>query len=193
MPPHRSSSSRSSFSSGGMIDDETRDMIIKKTWCHGQAIMPIYGVVLLWWYLRYNDGGDDDDAEDEGSSSSSFQDRPLALLIAALFLPYWCYISYRSIFTLFSYQTMIIGGLFVEISHVLVISVAIRNLNDTFHLLMFIASSLFFIETIAFLIVVTIFRTKLEESSSQQQQQLQMSLQPPDQPQQPNQYYQDVV
>ena len=77
-----------------MIDDETRDMIIKKTWCHGQAIMPIYGVVLLWWYLRYND-----DAEDEGSSSSSSQDRPLALLIAALFLPYWCYISYRSIFT----------------------------------------------------------------------------------------------
>ena len=187
MPPHRSSTSRSSSGNGGsMIDDETRDMIIKKTWCHGQAIMPIYGVVLLWWYLRYNDGGD---AENEGSS------RPVALLLAALFLPYWCYISYRSIFTLFSYQTMIIGGLFVEISHTLVISVAIRNLTDTFHLLMFIASSLFFIETIAFLIVVTIFRTKIEESQQQQQQQLQMSLQPPaDQPHQPNhQYYQDHV
>ena len=47
------------------------------------------------------------------------------------------------------------------LSHVLVFAVAIRELSDTAHMLMTIASALFFIETGAFLLVVTLFRRQI--------------------------------
>jgi hypothetical protein len=50
------------------------------------------------------------------------------------------------------------GGLLVELAHAFVFAVAMKQLSDTFHLIMMIASGLFFIETAAFLTVVTAFR-----------------------------------
>ena len=125
-----------------LIDQETKQIIIQKTWCHGQAITPVYGTICFWWYVTNNF-------------------KPTSLLFAALFLPYWCFLSYRSIFVEFSYRTIIIGGVLVEIAHMLVFWTALQTqLKQTFHLLMFIASILFFIETAAFLGVVTAFRPR---------------------------------
>ncbi len=50
------------------------------------------------------------------------------------------------------------------LSHLLVFMVAIQQLSNTVHMLMAIASGLFFIETGAFLGVVTIFRHEITTS-----------------------------
>uniref|UniRef100_A0A7S4VUQ5 Uncharacterized protein n=1 Tax=Ditylum brightwellii TaxID=49249 RepID=A0A7S4VUQ5_9STRA len=142
-----------------LIDAETKDIIIKKTWCHGQAVMPIYGIFLLWWFI-----------------SRGYQ--PLILVFPAIFLPYWCFLSYRSIFVEFSYRTILIGGAFVEVSHAIVFSVAILSMKTqsggtetsssgkhATDLLLCIAAGLFFIETLAFLGVVTALRPRIPRSS----------------------------
>jgi hypothetical protein len=126
---------------GDMIDQETKQILIQKTWCHGQAIAPVYGVACLWWYITNN-----------------FQ--PTVLLFPSLFLPYWCFLSYGSIFCEFSYKTILVGGLLAEISHIIVFLVALKSVEKTMHLLMCIASILFFVETLAFLLVVTAFRPR---------------------------------
>ena len=113
-----------------------------------QAIMPVYGLICLYWFLS----GDD------------FQ--PMSLLFPSLFLPYWCYLSYRSIFKEFSYKTILIGGVLAEISHIIVFIVALTEIDKTMHLLMCITSVLFFVETIAFLAVVTIFHPTAQQQSS---------------------------
>lgn len=122
-----------------LIDAETKQIVIQKTWCHGQAVCPVYGIVILWWFV-----------------DSGF--KPLALIFPGLFLPYWCYLSYRSIFIQFDYRTILIGGLLVELSHAIVFLVAMKHLDKTMHMIIFLASLLFFIETAVFLGVVTAFR-----------------------------------
>jgi hypothetical protein len=124
-----------------LVDAETKKIIIKKTWCHGQAICPVYGIVILWWYVE-----------------NGF--RPKSLIFPGLFLPYWCYLSYRSIFVNFDYRTILIGGLLAELSHAIVFSVALQHLDKTMHMIIFIASILLFVETAAFLGIVTAFRPR---------------------------------
>lgn len=124
-----------------LVDAETKQVIIQKTWCHGQAICPVYGIVILWWYI-----------------DSEFQS--MSLIFPGLFLPYWCYLSYRSIFISFDYRTILIGGLLAEVSHAIVFSVAVQHLEKTMHMVIFIVSILLFIETAAFLGVVTAFRPR---------------------------------
>ena len=52
-------------------------------------------------------------------------------------------------------------GVAAMLAHLLVFTVAIQLLSDTAHMLMTVASSLFFVETGAFLLVVTIFRREI--------------------------------
>ena len=81
-----------------LLDDETRQLLIKKTWCHGQAVMPMYGMVCLWWYLNFSPvTNNNDDDDDDNENSTSQPRRPLSLLVAALILPLWSYLSYRSV------------------------------------------------------------------------------------------------
>ena len=60
-----------------MIDEETRQIILRKTWCHGQAILPVYAVLFLawWWHM-------------EGP-------RPFQLILASVVLPIWAWYSYK--------------------------------------------------------------------------------------------------
>ena len=51
------------------------------------------------------------------------------------------------------------------LAHLLVFLVAIRGLSDTGHMLMTIASGLFFIETGAFLLVVSAFRREIRTTT----------------------------
>lgn len=129
----------SSITAMPLIDADTREIIMQKTWCHGQAVCPVYGIVILWWYV------------DNGL-------RPIALIFPGFFLPYWCYLSYRSIFINFDYRKILIGGLLAEVSHGIVFFVAIKHLEKTMHMIIFVTSLLFFIETAAFLGVVTAFQ-----------------------------------
>lgn len=117
----------------------------------------MYGIVCLWWYLRFDSIGSSV-TEGNGGSTEAHEKAPVTLLLAALFLPYWCYLSYQSIFVSFSYKTILYGGLLVELAHAFVFAAAMKQSSDTFHLIMLIASGLFFIETAAFLTVVTAFR-----------------------------------
>jgi hypothetical protein len=117
----------------------------------------VYGIVCLWWYLHFDTIGSSITATaTEGNGAQ--ETAPLTLLLASLFLPGWCYLSYQSIFVSFSYKTILYGGLLVELAHAFVFAAAMKQLSDTFHLIMLIASGLFFIETAAFLTVVTAFR-----------------------------------
>lgn len=52
-------------------------------------------------------------------------------------------------------------GVVAMLAHLLVFLIAIQDLSDTGHMLMAIASGLFFIETGAFLLVVTAFRREI--------------------------------
>jgi hypothetical protein len=114
-------------------------------------------MVCLWWYLHFDTIGSSTTATTtEGNGAQ--ETAPLTLLLASLFLPGWCYLSYQSIFVSFSYKTILYGGLLVELAHAFVFAAAMKQLSGTFHLIMLIASGLFFIETAAFLTVVTAFR-----------------------------------
>lgn len=137
-----------------LIDDETQSVIIKKTWCHGQAVAPIYGVICLVWYFS-------------SSTKDDNRHHHLSLLYAGILLPVWCYLSYRCVFHEFSFKTLMVGGILVETAHALVFMVARENYNESvIHMLMMIASGLFFIETLAFLFVVVILRDNLRQHAS---------------------------
>lgn len=129
---------------GEILDDETKAIVIKKTWCHGQLIAPLYGFLCLYWAV-----------------SSGTQDPRLWL--AALVMPCWSYLSWRAISSAPSYNTLLYGGIVAELCHVGVFSVAVQHTKDTLGLLLTIASGLFFIETAAFLGVVTWLRPTLEQ------------------------------
>mgnify|MGYP003336932499 CR=1 FL=1 len=132
--------------SGSLVDNETRNIIIQKTWCHGQAVAPVYGIICLWWY-----------------GSNQFQ--PRILLFPSLYLPYWCFLSYRSIFVEFSYATCLIGGVLAEVAHFFVFIASLEKLQQSLHLFMFIASTLFFIETAVFLGAIISFGQRIPLST----------------------------
>jgi hypothetical protein len=58
-------------------------------------------------------------------------------------------------------------GAIAMLAHVLVFTVAIQDLSDTWHMLMTIASGLFFVETGAFLLVVSVFRREVTTSQNE--------------------------
>lgn len=78
-PPDARRKSRSRISAMSIVDEETRQLILRKTWCHGQSILPIYSVVLLawWWHLDKH---------------------PAQLVLASLVLPLWAWYSYQWVF-----------------------------------------------------------------------------------------------
>ena len=84
----------------------------------------------------------------------------IIILFAGFFLPYWCYLSYRSVFVQFDYQTLLVGGCLAEVSHLIVFRTAMQHLEKPWCMVLFIASILFFVETAAFLGVVTAFRPR---------------------------------
>jgi hypothetical protein len=57
------------------MDEETRRLVLHKTWCHGQLLLPILALWYLWIFVH--SGG-------------------LALLYAALVLPLWSYVSWKA-------------------------------------------------------------------------------------------------
>jgi hypothetical protein len=128
-----------------MMDESTRQMVLQKTWCHGQAVAPCYGILCVVWF-----------AYDPAHS--------VGLLYAGIVLPIWSYVSYRAVFSDYRARRLLIGGMFVELAYALVFRAALaagiqsHTSGSTWHLLMLITSGLFFIETFAFLVVVRLVR-----------------------------------
>ena len=145
MPPLISQSS----SPPSWIDEETRQVVLKKTWCHGQLIAPGYSLVLLWWYFAKNS-------------------LSIAVWFPILYFPCWCYLSYKNVFSDFSYQKLLGGGILAEICHGIVLAQSLKGgLSVTTNLILCIASSLFLVETFAFLCVVTALRPTETAGGSQ--------------------------
>ena len=165
-------------------DEETRQLILKKTWCHGQAVLPLYSIMLLvWWYHL---------------ESPSF-----VLVEAAFALGIWSWYSFRAVFRImgsrnndsafaggaairnqqrdetdinirsadgadadgahsFHYPKLCALGICAMISHLSIFIIAIPDCKvDTMHMLFSISSGLLFIETGAFLVVVTSLREEI--------------------------------
>lgn len=121
------------------MDEETRQMVLKKTWCHGQLVAPLYSVAIMWWYFSHH--------------------LLLVLWVPILYFPCWCYMSFQNVFTDFSYPMLLAGGLAAEMCHGIVLMQAVGvGLDQTANLLFCIASGLFLFETFAFLCVVTALR-----------------------------------
>ena len=159
-------------SSTAMIDDDAKEAIVQKTWLFGQSVIPIYTLVLIWWYIRYNAHNEHNGVEDDDG-------RPWTLLFAIFALPYWCYFSYKAVYkpydkskknTFTTKQSkldsktttmLIIGGILMSILHLLILRLA--NSVNHHNTVIFIASCLFFIVTLSFVMMVTIFNTSLLE------------------------------
>ena len=138
-----------------LVDEETRRLLLKKTWCHGQSILPLYSFFLLFQWL---------------SAGHS-----LPLLLGACVLPVWSFFSYRAVVAIESegvsrelpYRNVCVFGVVVMMVHLWVFLCTLRNLSGKGNMLMLVASGLFFVETGAFLLVVTFFRGEIAEGAEE--------------------------
>lgn len=62
-----------------IVDEETRQLLLRKTWCHGQAVLPVYSIILLFWWYH-------------------LKAYP-QLVLAAITLPIWAWFSYQWVHT----------------------------------------------------------------------------------------------
>jgi hypothetical protein len=140
-----------------MIDEETQQIIIKKTWCHGQLVAPIYSIVLLWWYFA----SDDDDVLSKWT-----------LWIPMCYFRFWCYLSYKNIVGTavdLSISKITWGGLMTEVCHIIVLIQSLKNIQNTMNLLLCISSTLFLIKTATFLLDVCTLGPRNDNSNSIEQ------------------------
>lgn len=144
---HIKTMSRSTVASSLGIDEETRLLILKKTWCHGQLVLPVFAILYLYLFV-------------------ALPQRHLIFLWAAVILPLWSYVSYHHVLsspvllTTITPTTLFWGlAVCVEMAHLGVFwtvwGIAQEAQGQSgMNVLMLIASGLFFIETLAFLLVV---------------------------------------
>ncbi|CAJ1959252.1 unnamed protein product [Cylindrotheca closterium] len=140
-------SSNSAANSLG-IDEETRVLILKKTWCHGQLVLPAFSVFYLYLFF---------------ASVKNF-----ILLFAAIVLPIWSYLSYQKMISSTKAPSPHFFWMLATLAQVAHVGVFVYSLQaEETNLLLTISSGLFFVETIAFLLVVR----ALGNSESRQQEQ----------------------
>ena len=95
------------------MDESTKRLLVKKIWCHGQAIAPFQGFACGYWAV----------AEPE----SPLPQRML-LFLAAIVLPIWAVVSWRAMHgrSLNYWKITCYFGLFIEVVHT---SVVIADLH----------------------------------------------------------------
>ena len=86
------------------MDESTKRLLVKKIWCHGQAIAPFQGFACGYWAV----------AEPE----SPLPQRML-LFLAAIVLPIWAVVSWRAVHgrSLNYWKIICYFGLFIEVVH----------------------------------------------------------------------------
>ena len=134
-------------------------MLMKKLWCHGQAIAPLQGFAYAVWALSDGD-----------ALSISFR---VLLWVAALKFPVWGYLSWQCLqlrFGLRSFLVLAILGIVVIAMDLLIAGFAVANgeLSRGWPLLAFVFTCLHAVETTAFLGAVACFRWALIDRSQSQ-------------------------
>jgi len=140
------------------MDDETKEIILKKTWCHGQLVLPLFSVLYLWLFFSKN-------------ASTAILHHDVRFFYASVVLTVWSFLSYRSVFVNFSLSALLMGGLLAESAHLLVFGSVWnayyhQKIQNSLIMLVLIASGLFFVETGAFLLVVYHIRPSPLSSST---------------------------
>jgi hypothetical protein len=131
-------------------------MLMKKLWCHGQAIAPLQGLAYAVWALS-----------DGARLSYSFR---VLLWVAALKFPVWGYVSWQCLQLRFgprSFLVLAVLGLVVIGMDLLIAAFAVVNneLSRGWPLLAFVFTCLHAVETTAFLSAVACFRWALIDRS----------------------------
>ena len=131
-------------------------MLMKKLWCHGQAIAPLQGFAYAVWAL--NDGE---------VLSLSFR---MLLWVAALKFPVWGYVSWRCLQLRFgarSFLILAVFGVIVILMDLLIAWFAVTNneLSRSWPLLAFVFTCLHAVETTAFMSAVGCFKWALVDRS----------------------------
>ena len=121
-----------------LLDEETRNVVLKKTWCHGQLVLPAFALLHLCIFFG-------------GVGQHQFN---VSFLYAAIVFPLWSYHSYETISGARSYalRPLLVGGLGAQIAHFGIL-VSVAKASTALDMLLLIASSLFLVETAAFLCV----------------------------------------
>jgi len=131
----------------GVDEEDTRRLILKKTWCHGQLVLPLFAAWYLWLFFQ--------------------QGRGWSFLYAAIVLPCWSYLSWTAVSSSTSaaaagngngnkFPSLVVGGILAELAHLAVLANAVRDgtTGNATNLLLAIASGLLLFETAAFLFVL---------------------------------------
>lgn len=129
-------------------------VLLKKLWCHGQAIAPIQGFAYALWAITQ-------------SSQLSMAFR-VFLWIAALKFPLWGYVSWSSLQSRYGSHSRVILFLFgfiIILMDIVIVVFAWQSgeLHESWPLLAFIATALHGIETTAFLSAVACFDGIIKE------------------------------
>ena len=142
---------------GEIMDEATKRLLVKKIWCHGQAIAPFQGLACAYWAVK-----------EPGAPFAQ-----IALLwAAALILPVWSAVSWKAMHgrSLNYWKLICYFGIIIEVIHSAVVVVAAKQgLGESLHLLCFIFSGLHIIETAAYLGVTTCLRESFVKDTSEKQ------------------------
>lgn len=163
-------------------DEEEQIYILQKIWCHGQSIMPIIIAICYIYELVHDSNSSSSSSEDEEEKNEEATSTiPITMMkyIAPLLLSIWPILSWREIhvrkttgsYYYQSYNFLRIGGILILMIYSMIVITAIspKKKNNTdnkssqstigaISLLLTIFSILAFIETIAFLLVVTYYK-----------------------------------
>mmetsp|Transcript_22814 Transcript_22814/g.56342 ORF Transcript_22814/g.56342 Transcript_22814/m.56342 type:complete len:154 (+) Transcript_22814:1490-1951(+) len=141
-------------SSDEFLDDPTRRVLLKKVWCHGQAIAPFAGIALAGW----------------GIMAPQMQTAVRAVLIlCGLVLPAWSYTSWVCMqrATLFDWHVILGFGCSVELLYTVVL-VCLSGMDfttKTTELVAFVFTALALVETFAYLVVIACMRGLFREQA----------------------------
>lgn len=104
------------MSSSSLVDEETRQIILKKTWCHGQLVLPAFAALYVWLALfrGYN---------------------PFVFLYAAIVLPTWSFYSFQAVSSSYvPVRQLCCGVVLVEVAHLGVLVVAAQDLSTALNM-----------------------------------------------------------
>lgn len=132
--------------------------LLKKLWCHGQAISPFQGLAYAVWALS-----------DDAAVSGSFR---ILLWVAALKFPVWGYVSWRCLQLRYgghSITIVAVLGLVVVAIDLLIVHTGWTNgeFAKSWPLMACIATGLHAVETSAFLSAVACFRWALTNPNAE--------------------------
>lgn len=128
-------------------------VLLKKLWCHGQAVAPIQGLAYAFWAMS--------------NSSGMSKEFKVLLWVAALKFPVWGLVSWQALNLKYgekSFPILCVFGVVIVFLDILiaVIAVTSHELTNGWALLALIATALHGIETTAFLSAVCAFRGSLK-------------------------------